>query len=62
MKDNGSQIIEDVKWFLFDDEEGEVKNDRGFSHGLKFVSWCDEHSFIISDSDGTEYRIRVEKE
>ena len=56
-------LIEDIKWFMFDDTEREVKNDMGFSHGLKFVSWCgDQGSFIVADRDGNEYRIRITEE
>lgn len=63
MVDNSSQIVEDVKWFMFDDESKEIKNENGFSHGLQFVTWVgDGQSFIVKDADGTEYRIRVSKE
>lgn len=63
MNDNSSQIVEDIKWFLFDDESKEIKNEKGFSHGLKFVSWAgDGQCFIVKDADGAEYRIRVSKE
>lgn len=34
MADNSSQIVEDIKWFMFDDESKEIKNENGFSHGL----------------------------
>ena len=40
MVDNSSQIVEDVKWFMFDDESKEIKNENGFSHGLQFVTWA----------------------
>ena len=33
MADNSSQIVEDIKWFMFDDESKEIKNDNGFAHG-----------------------------
>lgn len=63
MIDNSSQIVEDVKWFMFDDESKEIKNENGFSHGLQFVTWVgDGQCFIVKDADGTEYRIRVSKE
>ena len=28
MADNSSQIVEDIKWFMFDDESKEIKNDN----------------------------------
>ena len=28
MADNSSQIIEDIKWFMFDDESKEIKNEK----------------------------------
>ena len=63
MADNSSQIVEDIKWFMFDDESKEIKNDNGFSHGLQFVAWAgDGQCFIVKDADGTEYRISVSKE
>lgn len=63
MVDNSSQIVEDVKWFLFDDENKEIKNENGFSHSLQFETWVgDGHSFIIRDEDGQEYRITVTRE
>ena len=39
MADNSSQIIEDIKWFMFNNESKEIKNENGFSHGLQFVKW-----------------------
>ena len=63
MADNSSQIVEDIKWFMFDDESKDIKNENGFSHGLQFVTWAgDGQCFIVKDADGTEYRIRVSKE
>ena len=63
MADNSSQIVEDVKWFMFGDESKEIKNENGFSHGLQFVTWADDgQCFIVKDDDGTEYKIRVSKE
>lgn len=63
MTDNSSQIIENIKWFMFDDESKEIKNENGFSHGLQFVKWIGNgQSFIVKDTDGTEYRIRINKE
>ena len=62
MNDNSSQIVEDIKWFMFDDETKEIKNENGFSHMLSFVSWVGEHSFIVEDIDGKEYRVYVSKE
>ena len=63
MNDYSSQIIEDIKWFMFEDgEHKEVKNEFGFSHGLKFISWCgDGCSFIVKDNK-TEYRLTITKE
>lgn len=49
-----SQIIEDIKYILF--------NDRTFDPELKFVTWVsDSESFIVS-KDGKEYRISVKEE
>ena len=63
MRDDSSQIIEDIKWFMFDDATGTVKNEKGFSHGLEFDTWAgDEHSFIVNNDDGTKYRVCVYKE
>lgn len=63
MVDNSNQIVEDIKWFMFDDESKEIKNENGFSHGLQFVTWIgDSQSFIVKDTDGTKYRISVSKE
>lgn len=61
--DNSSQIIEDIKWFMFGEGDRKVENDFGFSHELQFVTWAgDGHCFIVKDADGNEYRIRVSKE
>ena len=50
-----SQIIEDIKWALFDDRE--------FKPSFKFATWVgDGHGFIIEDDDGQEYRVMVTKE
>ena len=63
MTNNSSQIIEDIKWFMFDDESKEIKNENGFSHGLQFIAWIgDSQCFIVKDTDETKYRIRVSKE
>lgn len=63
MDDYSSQIVEDIKWFMFDDESKEIKNENGFSHRLQFVSWTgDGQSFIVKDLEGMEYRIHVSKE
>lgn len=63
MKDYSSKIVEDIKWFLFDDETKEITNETGFSHELKFMTWCgDGHCFIVKDNAGTEYRVCVTKE
>lgn len=61
--DDCSQIIEDIKWFMFEDgEHEEVKNEFGFAHGLKFLSWCgDGHSFIVKAGQ-EEYRLIISKE
>ena len=61
---NAGQIIEDIKWFMFDEQETHenIKNEMGFSHGLKFVTWCgDGCSFIVTDGSD-EYRIIIRKE
>lgn len=62
-RDISEQLIEDIKWFMFEDgEHTDVKNEFGFSHGMKFVSWCgDGESFIVTDGY-SEYRIRITKE
>lgn len=63
MSDCSSQIIEDIKWFMFEDgEHEEIENKFGFSHGLRFVSWCgDGHSFLVKDGE-EEYRLTISKE
>lgn len=63
MRDDSSQIVEDIKWFMFDDATSEIKNEKGFSHGLQFETWVgDGQSFIVKNDDGIEYRVRVSKE
>lgn len=63
MNDYSSQIVENIKWFMFGDESKEIINDDGFSHGLKFLTWVgDGHAFIITDETGAEYRVYVSKE
>lgn len=55
MNDNTNQIVEDVKWVLFDD--------RAFETSFKFETWAgDGNSFIVKDDDGQEYRVTVTKE
>lgn len=55
MNNNTSQIIEDIKWTLFDD--------RNFETSFKFETWVgDGHSFIVKDSDGQEYRVTLTRE
>lgn len=55
MENNTSQIVEDIKWILFDD--------RSFDAVFEFETWVgDGCSFIVKDYDGSEYRITVSKE
>lgn len=55
MKDNSSQVVEDIKWILFDD--------RDYDSFTQFETWVgDGHSFIIRDEDGQEYRVTVTRE
>ena len=54
MKDNSSQVAEDIKWILFDD--------RDYDSFTQFKAWVSEHSFIIKDEDGQEYRVTVTRE
>ena len=59
---DSSQIVENMKWFLFDDESKEIKNEMGFSHGLQFVTWAGNgQSFIVKDTGGIEYRVSVSR-
>lgn len=52
--DNSSQIIEDIKWTLFDD--------RSFELLQVFATWSgDGHSFVLTDKDGMSYKLTVEK-
>jgi hypothetical protein len=61
--DNSSHIVEDIKFFLFGENENNTTNTENFSHGLNFATWAgDGHSFIVTDSDNQEYRITVIKE
>ena len=61
--DNCEILIEDIKCFMFGDEEREVKNDMGISHGLKFIDWCEsQNGFVVSDRDGNKYRIEITEE
>ena len=60
---SGSRDKSIIVWKLDLENPEEIKNEKGFSHGLKFVSWAgDGQCFIVKDADGTEYRIRVSKE
>ena len=53
--DYSSQIIEDIKWTLFDDRE--------FKPSFKFETWVgDSHSFVIKDNDGQKYRVTLTRE
>lgn len=55
MNNNASQIVEDIKWTLFDD--------RNFETSFVFNTWAgDGNSFIVTDADGQEYRVTVTKE
>ena len=55
MNDNISQVVEDIKWTLFDD--------RNFETSFSFETWTGNgNSFIVKDDDGQEYRITVTKE
>lgn len=52
---NTEQIVDDIKWVLFDD--------RKFDVSFEFETWTGEYnSFIVKDNDGQKYRITVEKE
>lgn len=54
--DRSDSIVEDIKWAMFGTEEN-------FKHSLKFAYWCgDEHSFVVKDINGNEYRVCVTKE
>ena len=55
MEDYREQIIEDIKWILFDD--------RNFDQLFRFKTWTGEgNSFIVKDDDGQEYRVTVTRE
>lgn len=55
MRNNAEQIVDDIKWTLFDD--------RNFETPFKFETWTGEYnSFIVKDEDGQEYRVTVTKE
>lgn len=55
MRNNAEQIVDDIKWTLFDD--------RNFETPFKFETWTGEYnSFIVKDEDGQEYRVTATKE
>jgi hypothetical protein len=55
MSNNASQVVEDIKFALFDD--------RDFEISLRFATWTGcGNSFIVKDEDGQEYRVTVTKE
>lgn len=55
MEDYREQIIEDIKWILFDD--------RGYYESFRFKTWTGEgNSFIVKDDDEQEYRVTVTRE
>lgn len=55
MSNNASQVVEDIKYALFDD--------RDFETSLSFETWTGRgNSFIVKDEDGQEYRVTVTKE
>ena len=55
MKDCSSQIVEDIKWILFDD--------RKFDAQFEFQTWVGNgNSFVVQDSEGQQYRITVTRE
>ncbi len=61
--DNSSQIIEDIKWFMYGDEQKPIKNEENFHHDTTFVAWSgDGHSFILKDVNNETYRVSVIKE
>ena len=54
-EDNSSQIVEDIKYTLFDD--------RNFNLLQVFDTWVGNgNSFIVRDENGVAYRVTVEKE
>ena len=53
-ENNSSQIIENIKWILF--------NDRSSDLSQKFHGWLgDGKSFIVTSEDGSLYRISASK-
>ena len=54
-EDCTSQIIEDIKYILFDD--------RNFESSFKFITWIGNgNSFVVRDDDDREYRVVVIRE
>lgn len=51
--DNSSEIIEDIKWKLFDDPT--------YENRIEFVEWCGDNSFIVTDGE-KKYKIMCYKE
>lgn len=57
---NSSTIIENIKWFMFDDGSKEIRNETGFTHDLRFVGWTgNQDSFIVEGADGAKYNVCV---
>lgn len=55
MSNNASQVVEDIKFALFDD--------RNFETSFKFETWTGQgNSFVVKDEDNQEYRVTVTKE
>lgn len=52
-------VSSDIKWFLFGDENCELKNSDNFSHDLTFVEWKNDHSFVVKDEWNNEFTITV---
>lgn len=58
VEDYSDRIVEHLKHTLFDEDDKPI---NGFE--CNFKTWCgDSHSFIITDDDGDEYRVIVQKE
>lgn len=52
-RDNSSEIVEDIKWTLF--------NNRDYDLSFQFDEWVgDGHTITVKDKDETEYSVNVE--
>ena len=58
--DDAEQVLDDIKWFMFNQENTTICNEFGYSPNVEFGHWIYDTAFTVL-RDGVEYKISIEK-